>query len=103
MSQPTWGPDYRPRSGSGSACCWPEASSLQAGCSSWWVPSADTEGAGDHDPWSPASGVVPTMGNLTLVVAAMSYAGQLNLTAAAYRDSCADVEVFAQGVRDTLE
>ena len=47
--------------------------------------------------------VMPTMGNLTLVVAALSYAGQLNLTAAADRASCADVEVFTQGVRDTLE
>jgi hypothetical protein len=47
--------------------------------------------------------MMPTMGNLTLVVAALSYAGQLNLTAAADRDSCPDVEVFARGVRDTLE
>ncbi|GAB3055419.1 wax ester/triacylglycerol synthase family O-acyltransferase [Intrasporangium mesophilum] len=47
--------------------------------------------------------IMPTMGNLTLVVAVLSYAGQLNLTAAADRDSCADVEAFAQGVRDTLD
>ena len=46
---------------------------------------------------------MPTMGNLTLVVAALSYAGQLTLMAAADRDSCADVEVFAKGVRDTLD
>jgi hypothetical protein len=42
---------------------------------------------------------LPPMGNLTLVVAALSYAGQLNLSAAADQDSCPDVEVFAEGVR----
>jgi diacylglycerol O-acyltransferase / wax synthase len=47
--------------------------------------------------------VMPTMGNLTLVVAALSYAGQLNLTAVADRDGCPDVEVFAQGVRSALD
>ncbi len=47
--------------------------------------------------------MMPTMGNLALVVAALSYAGQLNLTAAADRDSCPDVEVFAQGVRAALD
>ncbi|MGW4093648.1 wax ester/triacylglycerol synthase family O-acyltransferase [Nocardia sp. NPDC004750] len=47
--------------------------------------------------------VLPPMGNLTLVVAALSYAGQLNFTAAADRDSCPDVEVFARGVRGALD
>ncbi len=47
--------------------------------------------------------MLPPMGNLTLVVAALSYAGQLNLTAAADRDSCPDVEMFAQGVRNALD
>lgn len=47
--------------------------------------------------------VMPTMGNLTLVVAALSYDGQLNITAAADRSACPDVEVFAQGVRATLD
>jgi WS/DGAT/MGAT family acyltransferase len=47
--------------------------------------------------------MMPTMGNLTLVVAALSYAGQLNLTAVANRDGCPDVEVFAQGVRSALD
>jgi diacylglycerol O-acyltransferase / wax synthase len=42
------------------------------------------------------------MGNFTLVVAVFSYAGQLNLTAVADRDSCPDVEVFAQGVQSAL-
>jgi hypothetical protein len=46
---------------------------------------------------------MPPMGNLTLVVAALSYAGQLNLTAVADRDSCPDVQVFAQGVRSALD
>ena len=47
--------------------------------------------------------MMPTMGNLTLVIAALSYAGQLNLTAAADRDGCPDVEVFARGVRSALD
>jgi diacylglycerol O-acyltransferase len=47
--------------------------------------------------------MMPVMGNLTLVVAVLSYAGQLNLTAVADRDGCPDVEVFAQGVRSALD
>jgi hypothetical protein len=47
--------------------------------------------------------MMPPMGNLTLVVAVLSYAGQLNLTAVADRDGCPDVEVFAQGVRSALD
>jgi diacylglycerol O-acyltransferase len=47
--------------------------------------------------------VVPVMGNLTLVVAVLSYAGQLNLTAVADRDGCPDLEVFLQGVRSALD
>ena len=47
--------------------------------------------------------MMPTMGNLTLVVAVLSYAGQLNLTAVADTDGCPDVEVFAQGVRSALD
>ena len=43
------------------------------------------------------------MGNLTLVVAALSYAGQLNLTAAADQDSCPDVQVFTDGVRRAVD
>lgn len=46
--------------------------------------------------------MMPVMGNLTLVVAVLSYAGQLNLTATADRDACPDVEVFAEGVRMAL-
>ena len=47
--------------------------------------------------------MMPTMGNLTLVVAVLSYDGQLNLTAAADRDGCPDLEVFARGVRRALD
>jgi diacylglycerol O-acyltransferase / wax synthase len=47
--------------------------------------------------------MMPTMGNLTLVVAALSYAGQLNLTAVADRERCPDVEVFVEGVRGSLD
>jgi WS/DGAT/MGAT family acyltransferase len=47
--------------------------------------------------------VVPILANFTLAVVVLSYAGQLNFTAVADRDACADVEVFAHGVQDTLE
>jgi diacylglycerol O-acyltransferase / wax synthase len=46
---------------------------------------------------------LPPMGNLTLVVAALSYAGQLNLTAAADHDSCPDLAVFTEGLRRALD
>ena len=47
--------------------------------------------------------VVPVMGNLTLVVAVLSYGGQLNLTAVADQDGCPDLEVFTQGVASALD
>ena len=47
--------------------------------------------------------MMPVMGNLTLVVAVVSYAGQLNLTAVADRHGCPDVELFARGMRSTLD
>jgi diacylglycerol O-acyltransferase / wax synthase len=47
--------------------------------------------------------VVPILANFTLAVVVLSYAGQLNFTAVADRDACADVEVFAHGVQETLE
>jgi hypothetical protein len=47
--------------------------------------------------------MMPTMDNLTLVVAVLSYDGQLNLTAVADRVGCPDVEVFAHGVRRALD
>jgi diacylglycerol O-acyltransferase / wax synthase len=47
--------------------------------------------------------VAAIMGNVTLAVAVFSYAGQLNFTAIADRDTCPDVEVFAQGMRRALD
>jgi diacylglycerol O-acyltransferase / wax synthase len=47
--------------------------------------------------------LVPLVGNETLSVAVLSYAGQLNLTAVADADTCPDVNVFAHGVRTTLD
>jgi WS/DGAT/MGAT family acyltransferase len=47
--------------------------------------------------------MMPVMGNLTLVVAALSYAGQLNLTAVADQDHCPDLEIFTHGVRTALD
>jgi hypothetical protein len=47
--------------------------------------------------------VVPIMGNITLGVGALSYAGQFNITAVADRDTCPDVEVFVEGVRTSLD
>ena len=47
--------------------------------------------------------VMPVMGNLTLVVGVLSYAGQLNITAVADRAGCPDVELFARGVGTALD
>jgi diacylglycerol O-acyltransferase / wax synthase len=47
--------------------------------------------------------MMPTMGNLTLVVGVLSYEGQLTFTAAADRKGCPDVEVFAEGMRSALD
>ncbi|HCU92779.1 MAG TPA: wax ester/triacylglycerol synthase family O-acyltransferase, partial [Actinobacteria bacterium] len=47
--------------------------------------------------------MMPVMGNLTLVVAVLSYAGQLNLTAVADHDHCPDLEIFTNGVRSALD
>jgi len=47
--------------------------------------------------------VAPVQGNVTLTVAVLSYAGQLNLTAIADQDTCPDVEGFTQGVRGALD
>jgi WS/DGAT/MGAT family acyltransferase len=46
--------------------------------------------------------VVPIMGNVSLGVGALSYAGQFNLTAVADRELCPDLDVFAQGMRRSL-
>ena len=47
--------------------------------------------------------VMPTMGNLTIVIGALSYDGQLNITAAADPDACPDLTVFADAVRDAMD
>jgi diacylglycerol O-acyltransferase / wax synthase len=47
--------------------------------------------------------VVSLVGNETLNVGVLSYAGQLNLTAVADGDTCPDVEVFAHGARSALD
>jgi diacylglycerol O-acyltransferase / wax synthase len=47
--------------------------------------------------------MMPVMGNLTLVVAVLSYAGQLNLTAVADRERCPDLDEFVRGVRQTFD
>ena len=47
--------------------------------------------------------VVPIVGNFTLGVGALSYAGQLTLIAVADRDTCPDAAVFADGVRGALQ
>jgi diacylglycerol O-acyltransferase len=47
--------------------------------------------------------VVPLLGNISVGVGALSYAGQFNITAVADRDICPDLEVFVQGVRHSLD
>jgi hypothetical protein len=47
--------------------------------------------------------MMPVMGNLTLVVAVLSYAGQLSLAAVADHVRCPDLEIFTHGVRRTLD
>jgi hypothetical protein len=41
--------------------------------------------------------VVPILGNVSLGVGALSYAGQFNITAVADRELCPDLEVFVHG------
>jgi WS/DGAT/MGAT family acyltransferase len=47
--------------------------------------------------------LVPIVGNQTLSVGVLSYAGQLNLTAVADRDSCPDLNLFIQGLARALD
>ncbi len=46
--------------------------------------------------------VLPLIGNVSLGVGAMSYAGQFNITAVADQDAYPDLDVFAAGVRDEV-
>jgi len=47
--------------------------------------------------------VVPLLGNVSVGVGALSYAGQFNVTAVADRELCPDLEVFAEGARRSLD
>ena len=47
--------------------------------------------------------IVPLTANLSIGVGALSYARQFNLAVVADRDLCPDLEVFADGVRRSLE
>jgi hypothetical protein len=47
--------------------------------------------------------VVPLLGNISVGVGALSYAGQFNLTAVADREACPDLEVFVTGMRSSLD
>jgi len=47
--------------------------------------------------------IVPLLGNVSVGLGALSYAGQFNLTAVVDRDLCPDVEVFTNGVERSLE
>ncbi len=51
----------------------------------------------------PGPPVPPILGDMTLNVGVLSYAGQLNLTAMADQATCPDVELFAHGVQSALD
>lgn len=46
--------------------------------------------------------IVPLIGNTTIGIGALSYAGQFNVTIVADHDACPDLDVFVEGLRDTL-
>jgi diacylglycerol O-acyltransferase / wax synthase len=46
--------------------------------------------------------VVPLLGNISIGVGALSYAGQFNITTVADRDTCPDLDVFVEGARRSL-
>jgi WS/DGAT/MGAT family acyltransferase len=47
--------------------------------------------------------IVPIMGNVSLGVGALPYAGQFNITAVADRELCPDLEVFVKGMGSSLD
>ncbi len=47
--------------------------------------------------------IVPLLGNLSIGVGALSYAGQFNITAVADRETCPDLDVFVEGARRSLD
>jgi diacylglycerol O-acyltransferase len=56
-----------------------------------------------HLAGAPLLPIIPLIGNLTLQVGAFSHVGQLNVAVVLDPGSCPDHDVFAQGVRDTLQ
>jgi diacylglycerol O-acyltransferase / wax synthase len=46
--------------------------------------------------------IVPILGNLSIGVGALSYAGQFNITTVADRETCPDLDVFVEGARRSL-
>jgi diacylglycerol O-acyltransferase / wax synthase len=46
--------------------------------------------------------LVPLLGNVTLGIGALSYAGQFNITAVADMETCPDVDVFVEGMEAAL-
>ncbi|MGD2043868.1 MAG: wax ester/triacylglycerol synthase family O-acyltransferase [Acidimicrobiia bacterium] len=46
--------------------------------------------------------IVPLIGNTAIGVGALSYAGNFNLTVVADHDACPDLDVFVEGLRNTL-
>lgn len=46
--------------------------------------------------------IVPLVGNTTVGVGALSYAGHFNLTIVVDHDACPDLDVFVKGLRDTM-
>lgn len=47
--------------------------------------------------------LIPILGNLTLGVGALSYAGQFNITVVSDADLCPDVDVFTAGIERTFD
>jgi hypothetical protein len=47
--------------------------------------------------------MVPILGNVSIGVGALSYAGQFNVTAVADREICPDLAIFAEGMRRSLD
>jgi diacylglycerol O-acyltransferase / wax synthase len=47
--------------------------------------------------------MAPLIGKVSLAVAAMSYAGQFNITVIADRDTYPDLDIFVAGVREELQ
>jgi hypothetical protein len=47
--------------------------------------------------------VVPILGNVSLGIGALSYAGQFNITVVADRDGCPDAGIFVAGIQASLD